>query len=271
MATTPTTITPFYSFCMAMIVILILSISHNATAQQSTTYLDDASHQFWHDDSTLSAITIRFSQAQWDLLLLTNIAATIAFAISGALVAARHRLDIVGFIFMACITGIGGGTLRDTILDLPVFWLNDYYIILVCSGAAILTFFTAQHISKRSKALLWADALGMALFTVLGAQKAISLGIDIPVAIIMGIFSACLGGIIRDVIVNDVPVVFQRDIYITASLLGAMSYCLLFTYTPLSEGYALVIGGALTFIIRALAITRKLSIPAHKGLDSAGQ
>lgn len=201
------------------------------------------------------------------LLFITNIAATIAFAISGALVAARHRLDWVGFVFMACITGIGGGTLRDTILDVPVFWLDEYYIIAVCSLAAILTYFAAQHISRRSKALLWADALGMALFTALGAQKAMSLGMNIPVATIMGVFSACLGGIIRDVIVNDVPVVFQREIYITASLLGASTYCVIHAYVPISEGYALVIGGALAFVVRALAITRKLSIPAHRGLD----
>jgi len=200
------------------------------------------------------------------LLLFTNIAATIAFAISGALVAARHRLDIVGFVFMACITGIGGGTLRDAILDVPVFWLDDYYTIVVCAGAAVMTYFAAHHISKRSKALLWADALGMALFTALGAQKAISLGMNIPVATIMGVFSACLGGIIRDVIVNDVPVVFQRDIYITASLLGASTYCVIHTYTPISEGFALIIGGTLAFVIRALAITRKLRIPQHSGL-----
>lgn len=201
------------------------------------------------------------------LLLLTNIAATIAFAISGALVAARHRLDWVGFVFMACITGIGGGTLRDTILDVPVFWLDDYHTIIVCSGAAILTYFAAQHITRRSKALLWADALGMALFSVLGAQKAIALGMNIPVATIMGVFSACLGGIIRDVIVNDVPVVFQREIYITASLLGASAYCVMHTYTPISESIALMLGGAIAFTVRALAITRKLSMPAHKGLD----
>lgn len=202
------------------------------------------------------------------LLFITNIAATISFAISGALVAARHRLDWVGFVFMACITGIGGGTLRDTILDVPVFWLDEYYTIIVCSVAAIITYFAAQHISKRSKALLWADALGMALFTALGAQKAISLGTNIPVAIIMGVFSACLGGIIRDVIVNDVPVVFQRDVYITASLLGALTYCLLHIYTPIGEGIALVLGGAVAFIIRGLAITRNLSMPSHRGLTS---
>lgn len=201
------------------------------------------------------------------LLFVTNIAATIAFAISGALVAARHRLDWVGFVFMACITGIGGGTLRDTILDVPVFWLDDYHTLIVCSVAAIVTYFATQHISKRSKALLWADALGMALFTTLGAQKALSLGMNIPVSIIMGVFSACLGGIIRDVIVNDVPVVFQREIYITASLLGAFSYACLHVYTPMPEGISLLVGGAVAFIIRALAITRDLSMPAHKGLE----
>lgn len=201
------------------------------------------------------------------LLFVTNVAATIAFAISGALVAARHRLDWVGFVFMACITGIGGGTLRDTILDVPVFWLDDYYTIIVCSVAAIVTYFATQHISKRSKALLWADALGMALFTTLGAQKALSLGTNIPVAVIMGVFSACLGGIIRDVIVNDVPVVFQKEIYITASLLGALTYCAIHVYTPLGEGLALVLGGAIAFVVRALAITQNLSMPAHKGLQ----
>jgi uncharacterized membrane protein YeiH len=200
------------------------------------------------------------------ILFITNVAATIAFAISGALVAARHRLDWVGFIFMACITGIGGGTLRDTILDVPVFWLNDYHTIIVCSVAAIVTYFATRHISKRSKALLWADALGMALFSTLGAQKALSLGTNIPVAIIMGVFSACLGGIIRDVIVNDVPVVFQREIYITASLLGALTYSMLHVYTPINEGASLLCGGAVAFIVRALAITRNLSMPAHKGL-----
>ncbi|OFA30911.1 hypothetical protein BAE46_09645 [Glaciecola punicea] len=201
------------------------------------------------------------------LLFITNIAATIAFAISGALVAARHRLDWVGFVFMACITGIGGGTLRDTILDVPVFWINDYHTIIVCSVSAIVTYFATQHISKRSKALLWADALGMALFTALGAQKAMALGMNIPVSIIMGVFSACLGGIIRDVIVNDVPVVFRREIYITASLLGASTYCVLHTYTPVAEGIALIIGGTVAFVIRALAITRNLSMPAHEGLQ----
>jgi uncharacterized membrane protein YeiH len=201
------------------------------------------------------------------LLFLTNVAATIAFAISGALVAARHRLDWVGFVFMACITGIGGGTLRDTILDVPVFWLEDYHTIIICSVSAIVTYFATRHISKRSKALLWADALGMALFTTLGAQKALSLGMNIPVVIIMGVFSACLGGIIRDVIVNDVPVVFQREIYITASLLGALTYALIYVYTPIGEGVALIMGGAVAFVIRALAITQNLSMPAHKGLE----
>ncbi|MBT0587584.1 trimeric intracellular cation channel family protein [Alteromonas oceanisediminis] len=201
------------------------------------------------------------------LLFLFNIAATIAFAVSGALVAARHRLDWIGFVFMACITGIGGGTLRDTILNVPVFWLDDYHTILVCSASAILTYFAAKHISRRSKPLLWADALGMALFTALGAQKAMALGMNIPVATIMGVFSACLGGIIRDVIVNDVPVVFQREIYITASLSGALTYCLLHTYLPLNESVALVAGGSVAFTVRALAITQNLTMPAHQGLD----
>lgn len=200
-------------------------------------------------------------------LLIINIAGTAAFAISGALLAARKKMDWVGFVFIGNVTGIGGGTLRDVILDVPVFWLVDWYYVVICSASAVLTYFAAHQISKKSNALLWADAIGMALFSVLGAQKALSLGVEIPVAVIMGVFSACLGGIIRDVILNDVPVVFRKEIYITASLSGAIAYCVSYNLLGMIDFYAIGFGCLVAFIVRAVAIITKLSMPAHKGLQ----
>jgi uncharacterized membrane protein YeiH len=200
-------------------------------------------------------------------LLIINIAGTAAFAISGALLAARKKMDWVGFVFIGNVTGIGGGTLRDVILDVPVFWLVDWYYVVICSASAVLTYFAAHQISKKSNALLWADAIGMALFSVLGAQKALSLGVEIPVAVIMGVFSACLGGIIRDVILNDVPVVFRKEIYITASLSGAVAYCVSYNLLGMIGFYAIGFGCLVAFIVRAVAIITKLSMPAHKGLQ----
>lgn len=201
------------------------------------------------------------------LLFVINLAGTAAFAVSGALLAAKKKMDWVGFIFIANVTGIGGGTLRDVILDVPVFWLIDWYYIVICSVSAIITYFATQQISRKSKALLWADAIGMALFSVLGAQKALALGADIPVAVIMGVFSACLGGIVRDVILNDVPVVFQKEIYITASLCGAIAYCVCDALLSITGFYAVAIGCVVAFVVRAIAIITNLSMPAHKGLQ----
>jgi uncharacterized membrane protein YeiH len=204
------------------------------------------------------------------LLFVINLAGTAAFAVSGALLAAKKKMDWVGFIFIANVTGIGGGTLRDVILDVPVFWLVDWYYIVICSVSAIITYFATQQISRKSKALLWADAIGMALFSVLGTQKALSLGAEVPVAVIMGVFSACLGGIVRDVILNDVPVVFQKEIYITASLCGAVAYCAsnaVLSSLDVTSLYAVAIGCIVAFVVRAIAIITNLSMPAHRGLQ----
>lgn len=202
-----------------------------------------------------------------NLISLIDFAGTSAFAASGALLAARHRLDIIGFIFVGCITGIGGGTLRDLFLNLPVFWVEQWHYVAICGCAAIFTYFATRFVNRGTKALLWADAVGMALFSVLGAQKALALGISIPVAAIMGVFSACFGGVIRDTLLNEVPIIFQKEIYITASLTGALGYCITAELTGLPNSIAILIGCLAAFTVRALAITRNLSIPSHAGLD----
>lgn len=198
-------------------------------------------------------------------LELANIMGTAAFAVSGALLAARNRMDIIGLVFMANLTGVGGGTVRDLLLDLPVFWISQWSYVGVCCLAAVVTWFSTPLIEKGSKALLWADALGLSLFCVLGTQKAMEAGSPLPAAIIMGVFSACLGGIFRDIALNQVPLVLRREIYVTAALAGSCSFALLAGWAGLGN----LIGGglamSLAFLIRALAVNYSITLPRHPG------
>ena len=193
-------------------------------------------------------------------------AGTFAFAVSGALLAARHRLDIIGFLFVANMTGVGGGTVRDLLLGAPVFWVQDATYIAVCSAAAVLTYAAASLLDRASQALLWADAVGIALFAVLGAQKALLAGVGPGVAVVMGIFTACFGGVIRDVMLNETPIIMSREIYITATLAGALCYVLLAGLRGAGDTLAIVGGTATGFAVRALAIAARLSLPSHAGL-----
>ena len=193
-------------------------------------------------------------------------AGTFAFAVSGALLAARHRLDIIGFLFVANMTGVGGGTVRDLLLGAPVFWVQDATYIAVCSAAAALTYAAASLLDRASQALLWADAVGIALFAVLGAQKALLAGVGPGVAVVMGIFTACFGGVIRDVMLNETPIIMSREIYITATLAGALCYVLLAGLRGAGDTLAIVGGTATGFAVRALAIAARLSLPSHAGL-----
>ncbi len=197
------------------------------------------------------------------------IAGTVAFALSGALLAARHRLDVIGFLFVACMTGVGGGTVRDLLLDAPVFWVHDASHIALCSAAALLVWLAAQWIDRLQQALLWADAAGIALFAVLGAQKALHAGVGAGVAVMMGVFTACFGGIIRDVTLNDAPIIMRREIYITATLAGAIAYVLLASWRGSEDALAMIGGVAIGFVVRALAIVTGLGLPSHRGLASA--
>ena len=190
----------------------------------------------------------------------------IAFAASGALLAARHRLDPIGFLFMANVTGIGGGTVRDLVLGLPVFWVHEPEHVLLCSAVAILTWLGAGFVQRASRPLVWADAVGISLFSVIGAQKALLAGAAPTVAVVMGMFTACLGGIIRDVLMNDPPILMSREIYVTATLAGAGTYALLAMLLGPQDHVALLSGVLVAFGLRALAIARNVTLPSHPGL-----
>ncbi|MFC7291657.1 trimeric intracellular cation channel family protein [Hirschia litorea] len=152
----------------------------------------------------------------------------IVFAVSGALLGLRKQMDVVGVTFLATVTGVGGGTLRDVLLGAtPVSWVNDPTNIAICIiSAVVVCFLNSWIIGQRLKWLLYADAVGLALFAVLGAAKAQEAGAHPFVAILFGAMSASFGGIIRDVICGDKPILFDKEIYISAALLGGGIYVL---------------------------------------------
>ncbi len=183
------------------------------------------------------------------------------FAITGALVASRKQMDIVGFAFLGTVTGIGGGTVRDLVLgQTPVFWVKEPLYLLVCVGCSILVFFAAHVPKSRLVLLFWLDAVGLALFSVLGAEKALAHG---PVvAATMGVVTATMGGMIRDILGGESPVILRREIYATAALAGAVAYLLALLVLPREP--ALLMGFLAAFGLRGLALARGWSLPTYK-------
>ncbi len=182
------------------------------------------------------------------------------FALTGALAAARDRQDIVTFWFFAVVTGVGGGTLRDLLIGAPVFWIGDATYLGIGLAAAAAVWFLAPHLERR-KTLIWLDALGLAVYAVIGAAKAISLGVDPLVAIAMGVLTATFGGVIRDVLAGQPSALLKREITISAALLAAAGFVALaaFGVPPLWAGTA---GAAAGFGLRAGAIHYGWALPA---------
>lgn len=186
------------------------------------------------------------------------------FAVTGALVASRKQMDIVGFALMATVTGIGGGTLRDLVLGLtPVFWVQQPVYVVICVAVAGIVFFTAHIPESRYRLLLWLDALGLATFCVVGADKALAAGVGAFIAIVMGVITATFGGVVRDVLGGEIPVILRKEIYATAALAGAAAF-VAGTVAGLAPGVAALAGFAVCLAIRGLALQRGWSLPVYR-------
>lgn len=160
-----------------------------------------------------------------DLLLLFDYIGTVAFAISGTITAAQKRFDIFGAAFCGFVTAVGGGTLRDMMLgSTPVAWMqNMNYFWLIIAGVLVTVIFGKQ-VMKLKRTLFLFDTIGIAVFTILGMKKALMMGISPAMAVMMGLSSAVVGGIIRDTLCNEVPLIFHREVYATACIIGALTY-----------------------------------------------
>jgi uncharacterized membrane protein YeiH len=188
----------------------------------------------------------------------------IVFAITGALVASRKQMDLVGFALLGTVTGIGGGTVRDVLLGrLPVFWVDNPAYLVTCVLVSCLAFFSAHIPQSRYKFLLWLDAIGLALFAVTGAERAMLSGAGSIVAIAMGVITATFGGIVRDVLGGESPVILAREIYVSAALLGAFSFVFLVSVSLPHEG-ALVSGFIIGLLVRCAALHWAWSLPRYR-------
>ena len=188
----------------------------------------------------------------------------IVFAISGALVASRKQMDVVGFALLGTATGIGGGTLRDLLLGLsPVFWASEPVYLVVCVIVSSAVFVTAHIPKSRYRVLLWFDALGLALFAVTGAERALLAGSGPVVAVAMGVITATFGGIIRDVLGNESPVVLSREVYVTAALVGATVFVVLSGF-GLGRESALGAGLFVGLVVRGMALRQGWSLPRYR-------
>ncbi len=185
------------------------------------------------------------------------------FAASGALAAAKRQQTLVTFAFFALVTGVGGGTVRDLLIGAPVFWVHDWTFPATCLGTALLVWITPQSVWNE-RALDWFDAIGLAVYSVFGAWKALSMGIAPLPAMMMGVVTACVGGIIRDVLAGEPSILMKPEIYVTAAALAAGLFVLLsaFGAPALMAG---TISAAAGFALRALAISRGWAIPAYRG------
>ncbi|MFC6671851.1 trimeric intracellular cation channel family protein [Marinobacterium aestuariivivens] len=190
-----------------------------------------------------------------------GLAAVAVFAISGALDAARHRMDILGFMLIGTATGIGGGTLRDVLLgSVPVFWVREPVWILVCLVSSAATYFVAPRLASLSRALVWMDAVGLALFSVVGTKVALDFGTSPLIAICMGVMTATFGGIARDVLCGSNLTLMNEELYITTALAGSVA-CLGLSSLNVPDSYDLLGGFLVAFVLRALAIQFNLKLP----------
>ena len=195
-------------------------------------------------------------------LPLLDIAGIAIFAVSGALAAARRGLTIVTVLFFAVVTGTGGGTLRDVLIGAPVFWIHDNRALAVCLIAAVAVWMTPRRIWP-VQALEWFDGAGLAAYAVFGSWKALAFGVPPLGAAAMGIITACMGGIIRDVLAGEPSILLRPELYVTAAALAAGLFVILILVgTPLL--IAAVVAALAGFALRAAAIVRGMALPGYR-------
>ena len=198
-----------------------------------------------------------------DALYLLDYFGLAVFAISGALLAAERRQTLVTFLFFAVVTGVGGGTMRDLLIGAPVFWVHKNLTLAICLAAGLAVWLTARH-HWNERALLWFDALGLAAYSTYGASKALAYGVAPIPAFVMGVLTACAGGIIRDVLAGEPSILMRPEIYVTAAALSSALFVAL-TVAGLAALPAAAIAFVAAFLLRGLAIAKGLKLPGYTG------
>ena len=197
-------------------------------------------------------------------VLALDYASVLVFALTGALVASRKQLDPVGFIFMAAMTAVGGGTVRDLVLGREVFWVSRPGFVLLAAGAAFLVFWTAHLVESRYRWLLWLDAMALSVAVPAGVGVALAGGFGPLIVVIAGVVTGSFGGLMRDVVGNEVPLVLKKgELYLTAAFGGAL-LALTLVGLGMPRPAALIACGTGTFLLRAGSMLFGWSLPAYR-------
>ncbi|WP_374764078.1 trimeric intracellular cation channel family protein [Yunchengibacter salinarum] len=202
-------------------------------------------------------------------LTILNHLGTLAFALAGAMGGVRKELDLFGVLVTALLPAIGGGTIRDLILDVPVFWVVSTVPIWIALGAGLMAFLLARHVERRRVVLDWADAVGLGIFAVVGAERAFTVTGDPLVSVMMGVSTGVLGGLIRDVVTFEFPMIMSpRELYATAAFGGAGTTVLVLMFQPEMGPWALWLGVVVSFVMRAGGMVFGWTLPRAKFPDS---
>jgi uncharacterized membrane protein YeiH len=194
--------------------------------------------------------------------LIIDILGTIAFAISGVLVAMNKKLDIFGVFIIAFVTSVGGGTLRDVLIgNTPVAWLTDSTYVITIFLTVIFAVLFRNKLRYFRKSLFLFDTIGIGLYTVIGVEKGLEAGLIPVMCVALGTITASFGGVIRDILCNEIPVIFRKEIYATACILGGLSY-FVFIQLPIIDAYASMAAISVVIIIRIVVVVFKISLPS---------
>lgn len=196
------------------------------------------------------------------MFYLIDILGTIAFAISGVLIAINKKMDLFGILIIAFVTAVGGGTLRDILIgQTPVSWMQDITYTYVIIGASILAILFRNYINYLRTSLFFFDTIGIGLYTLVGIEKGVSAELHPVICIALGTMTASFGGVLRDILCNEIPVIFRKEIYATACILGGVTYFLLKTF-PIDGNLVFVISGMVVIVVRLLAVKFKIGLPS---------
>ncbi len=195
------------------------------------------------------------------LFIVIDILGTIAFAVSGTLTATRKQMDLFGIFIIAFVTAVGGGTLRDLLIDANVTWMRDLTFVYVIIISAIVAIVFRGKLQYVRRSLFLFDTIGIALYTIVGIEKGIAASFPPLVCIALGTMSACFGGVIRDILCNEIPVIFRKNIYATACILGGVAYFVLRKF-GVGENIIVIVSGSIVITVRLLAVTFNWSLPS---------
>lgn len=207
-------------------------------------------------------------QVQENFTLAIEILGTIAFAMSGSFAAMQKRLDPFGVLIIAFVTSVGGGTIRDLLLDVPVFWMHDMMICTVVFITCLVSMIFKSLEKKFKVTLFLFDSFGLGLFTIVGIQKGMSADLHPLICITLGTITGCFGGISRDILLNRIPLIFRQEIYATACIVGGGMFIGLVHYTTLSFAFVQVFTILLIVAIRTFAVKYQWQIPKFYGVDN---